>query len=354
MPASAAGEALAQRDLDRRRDVRRGRRRLRRGRLRRDRDLGVQARRRRGRPRSARARPGSAAANCVPAVPSILPLGPGMEGPGRAGGAHRRDLGVDPRLAAYEPECVVCLTGPAGERDESEARGIVVEGLQLRCRRRREVGVRFGLEPVHASQRETVLVRELDPRRRSRCSTRPGSPTSGSCSTRTTSGTRRASRRRRSAHVDRIAGVHVADCRRRAGAQRPRAPGRRRRRRASSSTRSPRGLGRLPRRRDLLDARPVLGLAPRRGRPPRLRRRAVAPHPQPCGSSARARAVWPSSRRRAAVRDEHALDREIAEGGPRARCEPGHVLFPEPGAGTEPDAARPVADQGVAGDDSAM
>ena len=58
------------------------------------------------------------------------------------------------RLAAYEPECVVCLTGPAGERDEREARGIVVECLRCLADVADEVGVRLGLEPVHSSQRE--------------------------------------------------------------------------------------------------------------------------------------------------------------------------------------------------------
>jgi sugar phosphate isomerase/epimerase len=98
---------------------------------------------------------GLVATNCVPAVPLILPA-PGFEQP------------VDPevrteaieasirRLAAYEPACVVVLTGPVGDFDdeEDEARGIVVECMRCLADVAEEVGVRLGLEPVHSSQGE--------------------------------------------------------------------------------------------------------------------------------------------------------------------------------------------------------
>ena len=62
-----------------------------------------------------------------------------------------------------------------------------------------------------------------------------------------------------------------------AGTHRPRPPGRGRNALGGACRRaSQRGLGRLPRRRDLLDARRLLGTPARRGRPPRVRGRSHA------------------------------------------------------------------------------
>jgi sugar phosphate isomerase/epimerase len=97
---------------------------------------------------------GLGVASCVPAVPSILPLRlPGMEGP-----PHPRER-VDAlcssmrRLAAYEPECVLVLTGPA---IDSSSRSVVVAGLHEIAAAAAEAGVRLGLEPAHPSQHESV------------------------------------------------------------------------------------------------------------------------------------------------------------------------------------------------------
>ncbi len=103
------------------------------------------------------ARHGLAVANCVPTVPSILPLRiPGMEGPEDP--AERIDAlcASVRRLARYGPECVLCLTGPAGGRSDGSARALVVEGLARVAAAAREVGVRLGLEPIHPSERETT------------------------------------------------------------------------------------------------------------------------------------------------------------------------------------------------------
>lgn len=94
--------------------------------------------------------------NCVPAVPSILPIPaviPGPEDPEERIEALCASLR---RLARYEPECVVCLTGPAGERPD--ARALVVDGLRRAAAAAREAGVRLGLEPVHASQRDILTL----------------------------------------------------------------------------------------------------------------------------------------------------------------------------------------------------
>ena len=100
---------------------------------------------------------GLAVANCVPAVPSILQLAvPGMEGPADP---HERIDAICAsvrRLAAYDPECVLCLTGPLGHRTEEEARAIVVEGLRRIGAAARESGVRLGFEPTHPAERDTT------------------------------------------------------------------------------------------------------------------------------------------------------------------------------------------------------
>ena len=96
---------------------------------------------------------GLAATHCVPAVPSILPL-PLMEGP------DEPEVRVEAirvslrRLAELEPACCLFLTGPIGERDEAEARRIVVEGIAAIADAADRAGVRVGLEPIHLSQRE--------------------------------------------------------------------------------------------------------------------------------------------------------------------------------------------------------
>ena len=63
--------------------------------------------------------------NCVPNVPSILPNAV-IEGPDdveeRIESMLRVAYGVSP---ATSPDCVLCLTGPAGGRDETEARRLV-------------------------------------------------------------------------------------------------------------------------------------------------------------------------------------------------------------------------------------
>ena len=97
---------------------------------------------------------GLGVASCVPAVPSILPLGiPGMEGP--ADPQERVDaLGASMhRLAAYSPECVLVLTGPA---IDSESRDVLLAGMQDVAKAAAAAGVRLGLEPSHPAQHGSV------------------------------------------------------------------------------------------------------------------------------------------------------------------------------------------------------
>jgi sugar phosphate isomerase/epimerase len=89
---------------------------------------------------------GSAAA--VPVIPSILPL-PLMEGPSDPRERVEAICRSLHRLASFRPSGVVCLTGPAQERDPDEAREVVVEGLRTIGEEAARAGVRVGLEPIN-------------------------------------------------------------------------------------------------------------------------------------------------------------------------------------------------------------
>lgn len=96
---------------------------------------------------------GLSVSNCVPTVPSFLQLAiPGMEGPPGPGERLEAICTSIRRLAAYRPECVVCLSGPLGGRTEAEGRAIVVAGLRQAAAAAREAGVRLGFEPIHPAQ----------------------------------------------------------------------------------------------------------------------------------------------------------------------------------------------------------
>ena len=96
-----------------------------------------------------------AVANCVPTVPAITQLAiPGMEGPSDVEERVGSICASVRRFAAYEPECVLCLTGPAGCRSAEQARAVTVSGLQRIAAAALEEGVRLGLEPIHPAEQE--------------------------------------------------------------------------------------------------------------------------------------------------------------------------------------------------------
>ena len=96
---------------------------------------------------------GLEATSCVPAVPSILPL-PRLPGPDAPGERVEALCAGIRRLAPYEPNAVVCLTGPARAFGEQEARRVVVAGLQTVAAEAARFGLEVGLEPMSAHYRE--------------------------------------------------------------------------------------------------------------------------------------------------------------------------------------------------------
>lgn len=100
---------------------------------------------------------GLAVATCIPTVPSLLQLGiPGLEGPADPEERTEALCASVRRLAAYAPECVLCITGPRGALGAAETRDTVVEGLRRVAAAAAGASVRLGLEPIHASQHDTV------------------------------------------------------------------------------------------------------------------------------------------------------------------------------------------------------
>jgi sugar phosphate isomerase/epimerase len=100
---------------------------------------------------------GLTVSNCIPTVPSFLPLAiPGLEGPPDPIERLEAICASIRRLAAYAPQCVVCLSGPLGGRTEDECRTVVVDGLRRAAATAAEAGVRLGFEPVHPAQRDTA------------------------------------------------------------------------------------------------------------------------------------------------------------------------------------------------------
>jgi sugar phosphate isomerase/epimerase len=100
---------------------------------------------------------GLSVSNCIPTVPSFLGLAiPGMEGPADPEDRIEAICASIRRLAAYDPGCVLCLSGPLGGRAEAEGRAIVVAGLRRAAGAAREAGIRLGFEPIHPAQRCTA------------------------------------------------------------------------------------------------------------------------------------------------------------------------------------------------------
>jgi sugar phosphate isomerase/epimerase len=84
---------------------------------------------------------GLGAAAVVPAVPSILPL-PLMQGPADPAERVEAIRGGIRRVAPFEPECVLFLTGPGDDREA------ILEGIRAIGDEGRAQGVPVALEPI--------------------------------------------------------------------------------------------------------------------------------------------------------------------------------------------------------------
>ena len=89
---------------------------------------------------------GLGAASAIPAVPSVLPL-PLLPGPDDPQERIEAVCASIHRLAAFGPSAIVCLTGPAGDRDPDEARAVAVDGLRTIGAEAERAGMRMALEP---------------------------------------------------------------------------------------------------------------------------------------------------------------------------------------------------------------
>ena len=203
--------------------------------------------------------------------PSFLQLAiPGMEGPADPEERIEAICASIRRLAAYDPECVLCLSGPLGGRSGSGRAGrSSSRGSGARRRPPARRASRLGFEPIHPAQRDTAgfvtsladALELLDEAGADDVGIMADTFNLGhetdDALVRVVDAHHRAPRRRRAA---------------RAAARRPR-PARAGRPLGRDRRRAPCGrLGRHARRRDLLDARRASG----RSRRTRPRRRAFA------------------------------------------------------------------------------
>jgi sugar phosphate isomerase/epimerase len=93
------------------------------------------------------------AANCIPELNSIMPyvLSPEPADPRRRVEAFLPKM---ERMARLEPETIVVITGPRGDRSPQEALDLCLEGFERIGRAASDLGVTIGLEPIHHSMEE--------------------------------------------------------------------------------------------------------------------------------------------------------------------------------------------------------
>jgi sugar phosphate isomerase/epimerase len=90
---------------------------------------------------------GLKATTCIPGTLSVYPVPfPGPQDPEERTQGLCAAIG---RLAVFEPDTVLCLTGHPGDTPAAEARRTVVEGLRRAARVAGEHGIVLGLEPLH-------------------------------------------------------------------------------------------------------------------------------------------------------------------------------------------------------------
>lgn len=98
-------------------------------------------------------RHGLAAANCIPELNSIFPyvLSPEPVNPKDRVEAFLPNL---EEMAKLEPESIVVITGPQGDRSSQEATEQCLEGYERIGRTASDLGVTIAFEPIHKSMRD--------------------------------------------------------------------------------------------------------------------------------------------------------------------------------------------------------
>lgn len=97
------------------------------------------------------------AANCIPEGNSILPyvLSPEPSDPRDRVEAFLPRM---ERMAELEPETIVVITGPRGERSEGEVTDLCLSGFERIGQVASDLGVTVALEPIHLSMRDDFTV----------------------------------------------------------------------------------------------------------------------------------------------------------------------------------------------------
>lgn len=95
------------------------------------------------------------AANCIPLGNSILPdiLSPEPIDPRDRVEAFLPNM---ERMAKLNPETIVVITGPQGDRGKEEAMDLCLEGFGRIARAAADLGVTIALEPIHRSTRDKL------------------------------------------------------------------------------------------------------------------------------------------------------------------------------------------------------
>jgi len=93
------------------------------------------------------------AANCIPELNSIMPyvLSPAPADPRQRVEAFLPKM---ERMARLEPESIVVITGPRGNRSAEEATDLCLEGFARIGKAAADLGVTISLEPIHRSVRD--------------------------------------------------------------------------------------------------------------------------------------------------------------------------------------------------------
>lgn len=97
------------------------------------------------------------AANCIPELNSIMPyvLSPEPADPRARVEAFLPNM---ERMARLEPETIVVITGPAGERSPQEVRDLCLEGFERIGRAASDLGVTVALEPIHRTVSDVFTI----------------------------------------------------------------------------------------------------------------------------------------------------------------------------------------------------